>query len=518
MSRLKRFTHSIASGYLLLAVNVAFTLASIPLALHYLSRAGLGLWVVTTQVAGYLALVDLGLSGALARLLVDYKDRRDSADYGSLVQTGLLASVAQGALLTLAAGTLFFVPGAVPGLAAADQMEFRWLMLGQGLLLALSFAGRTFTSLLWAHQRTDLGNLAHSAGFIVNFTVLWLAFRAGAGVFSLLWGQFAGVVVGHGLSALACVRAGLLPLRGAWGRADWARFREVFRFGQEVFLFTLGSQMINTSQTLILAPVLGFEAAAVWVVCTRTYQLVCQLVWQIMDASTTPLAEMYARGERALLLRRFRSVTVLTGVVAVAVAVLFAACNQRFVTLWTQGAVSWPAGNDALLGGWCVLMAVQRCHTGVLGATKQFGTLKLVYFLEGTVFACLALWSAPRWGFPAMILSSLVATLAGSLPHGLWRTKTDFALPWREVLGWLGPAARAALVLVPLGAAVGWLTAGWRPLPGLLTAGALLGGTGLWLALRLGLDAEMRQKVGGQLPGWLRPWLGPLAGPPPARP
>lgn len=511
MSRLKHYTRTLASGYLLLAVNTVFTLASIPLALHYLPRAGLGLWAVTTQVAGYLALVDFGLSGALARLLVDYKDRRDSADYGSMVQTGMLVSGVQGALLGIAAGALFFMPGVVPGLAADDQVNFRGLMLGQCLLLALGFAGRTFTSLLWAHQRTDLGNVAQIAGFAVNFAVQWLAFRSGAGVFSLLWGQFAGVALSIGLSAVACQRERLLPQRGCWGRADWTRFREVFSFGREVFLFTLGSQMINTSQTLILAPVLGFDAAGVWSVCTRTYLLVCQVVWRIMDFSATPLAEMYARGEQALLLRRFRGVTVLTGVVAVVGAVLFAACNQRFVTVWTHGAVSWPAENDALLGLWCVIMAVQRCHTGVLGVTKQFGTLKLVYLLEGAVFTCLALWSAPRRGFPAMILSSIVATLTLSFLHGMWRTKMDFNLPWGEVLRWLGPAARAALVLVPLGAAVWWVTAGLRPILGLLAAGALIGCVGAWLTLRLGLDAEMREKVGGQLPARLRPWLGATA-------
>jgi Polysaccharide biosynthesis protein len=517
MSRLKHYTRALASGYLLLAVNTAFTLASIPLALHYLPRAGLGLWVVTTQVAGYLALLDFGLSGALARLLVDYKDRRDAESYGSMVQTGLFASGAQGALLGVVAVALFFVPGTVPGLAAAEQMNFRWLMLGQCLLLALGFAGRVFTSLLWAHQRTDLGNAAQIVGFAVNFTVLWLAFRADVGVFSLLWGQFAGLVVGIGLSAVACRREKLLPQRGHWGRADWTRFREVFGFGKEVFLFTLGSQMINTSQTLVLAPVLGFDAAGVWLVCTRTYLLVCQMVWRIMDFSTTPLAEMYARGERALMLRRFRSVTVLTGVVAVVGAVLFAACNQRFVTVWTHGAVSWPAGNDALLGVWCVIMALQRCHTGVLGATKQFRTLKLVYFLEGAVFACTALWSAPRWGFPAMILSSIVATLTLSFLHGLWRTKTDFDLAWAEMLRWLAPAARTAFVLVPLGALVWWLTTGLRPILGLFITGTLLSVAGFWLALRLGLDDEMREKVGDQLPSWLRPWLDAPSGQPAAR-
>ena len=76
MSRLKRFTHALLSGYALLGVNVLFTLASVPLALHYLSTEEFGLWAVTSQIAGYIALMDFGLSAATSRILIDYKDHQ----------------------------------------------------------------------------------------------------------------------------------------------------------------------------------------------------------------------------------------------------------------------------------------------------------------------------------------------------------------------------------------------------------------------------------------------------------
>ena len=41
MSRLKNFTRSLLSGYAQIAVNVLYTLASVPLALHYLSKSGI---------------------------------------------------------------------------------------------------------------------------------------------------------------------------------------------------------------------------------------------------------------------------------------------------------------------------------------------------------------------------------------------------------------------------------------------------------------------------------------------
>jgi O-antigen/teichoic acid export membrane protein len=88
MSRLKRYVHSLASGYVLLGANMLFTLASAPLALHYLSKAEFGLWALTSQIAGYVALVDMGLSASGSRILIDYKDHRANGDYGSVVKTG----------------------------------------------------------------------------------------------------------------------------------------------------------------------------------------------------------------------------------------------------------------------------------------------------------------------------------------------------------------------------------------------------------------------------------------------
>ena len=95
MSRFKRFAHALLSGYVLLGANMVYTLASVPLALHYLSKAQFGLWALVTQVAGYVALVDFGLSASASRVLIDHKDQRASGNYGSMVQTGALVGLTQ---------------------------------------------------------------------------------------------------------------------------------------------------------------------------------------------------------------------------------------------------------------------------------------------------------------------------------------------------------------------------------------------------------------------------------------
>ena len=53
MSRLRKFTRSLLAGYLMLGANIFYTLASVPLALHYLGKAEFGLWALVSQICGY---------------------------------------------------------------------------------------------------------------------------------------------------------------------------------------------------------------------------------------------------------------------------------------------------------------------------------------------------------------------------------------------------------------------------------------------------------------------------------
>ena len=139
MSRLKNFARGVVSGYVQMAVNVLFTMASVPLALHYLSKSEFALWALVSQVLGYLALIDLGMGVSVGRILADYKDDRDGGLYGAVLKCGQVVFAIQGVLMVTASVAL------APFLADALQIEpelradFIFLIRAQGLVLAFLF-------------------------------------------------------------------------------------------------------------------------------------------------------------------------------------------------------------------------------------------------------------------------------------------------------------------------------------------------------------------------------------------
>ncbi len=340
MSRLKRFAHSLISGYVLLGANMIYTLASVPLALSYLSRKEFALWALATQVASYVALVDFGLSASASRVLVDHKDRRASGDYGSMVQTGALVGLTQGTLVMLVGVFVSFFVGPLLEVDKVLQHDFKWLMIGQCVMIGVGFYTRILNHMLTAHQRYDISNYTAASLFGMSFVVMWWCFERGFGVYSTLWGLASGTFIAIGVNVWACARLKFFPQRGEWGRPGWSAFKELFSFARDFFVFAIGAQLINASQIILLQRLSGLETVAAWSVCTRTFLVLSQVVSRIFDYSSAALAEMMVRGERALLQKRFQEIVVFSASLSVAAATMLALCNSTFVSVWTSGRIN----------------------------------------------------------------------------------------------------------------------------------------------------------------------------------
>lgn len=507
MSRFRRFAHSLISGYVLLGANIFYTLGSVPLALKYLSKSEFGLWALTSAIAQYIALIDFGMTGT-SRILIDYKDERDAGNYGSVIQTFVLVSVAQGLVIVVVGVGLAF--GLVPLLHIPSEQEHQFFLLtaAQSGLLAFTFLPRVLNFILAAHQRNDLLNYSQSIMLGLNFCITWLAFTKRQGVYSNLWGQFASVGALAGCYGFCAYWLKLFPAKGCWGKPAWNRFWDLFRYGRDVFLYVLGTQLINASQTLLLTRVLGLDAAAVWSVCTRAYAVVTLLIFRIFDYAAPAIAEMIVRNEKELLLRRFNSLVLFSVSGSVLAGSIFAVCNQPFVHFWTSGRISWPSLNDALLAVWMVLQAPARCHLGLVGQAKQFGFMRYLPSLEGAFFLVVSLLVLRSGGVSAMLMASIVGSLLFSTPYGMWRSGKYFHLTWKfAFIRWWLPPVRLAVALIPIGLLTRWLLRSLPALPQAIIAGAIIGMLGLVLLLLIGFDESLRAELSSRFPQRLRPLL-----------
>jgi O-antigen/teichoic acid export membrane protein len=508
MSRFRRAIHGVASGYAMLAVTVVFSLASLPMMLHYLSKERFGLCALVGTLVSYLNLVDLGMSGSIARLLIDFKDDRDGGHYGGLIKTGWLVLLTQG-LIIFVTGLLlansFARLMAIPEDLRPDFVQLINLQCG---IVALGYAVRIFGHLLTAHQRMDLVNYAGTVAPVVNFAAMWVFFHFGFGVFSMAWAMLCSTLANAAIQWIACERWGFFPRRGGWGTTSWPRFKEIFNYGRDLFLVAVGTQVILSSQTMIITRLLGLENATVWNVGTRTFGLLSQAIWRVVSSPLSAFSEMMVQGESGRLRERYRSLVVVVASLTVFAGVGFALCNSVFITVWTSGRIAWPPGNDVLLGIWLVILYVQACHSNFIMVTKQIGFLRYIFFIEGTIYVVLAVLTVSRGGLPAVIASSILCSAVFSGWYSIWRISRYFGCPVGEVaFGWMRHAGIVLLGFAPPALLCWWATRGLAALPRLVIASTLIATWGLFVLLRFGVPADLQAefqkrapaKIGGLL-------------------
>ena len=504
---MKNFTRALFAGYLSLGVNIFYSLASVPLALHYLGKAEFGLWALVSQMSGYTALIDLGMAGSVSRILIDHKDDRESGAYGGVVQVGALVGLAQGVMVIVAGIGLSTLAGSLLRVPTELRQEFFWLMIGQSVLLGLGFAARIFGQLLTAHQRLDISNHGTSAFFILSLGVMWACFVGGMGIYGFLAAQTLMTTGSIAVSILGCLRLGFLPRGQEWGRVTMARFRELFGFGGDIFIFSLGSQLINASQSILLTRLMGLETAAVWNVGARVYQMLTQITFRFFDYSAPTLAEMMVRGERERLAERFKQIVIFSLGVAVAAGGVFALCNSAFIAVWTHGRIVWPPINDLLLAVWLVVCVAMHAHTGFVGQTKQFDFMRYLFILEGSAFVGLTIAFYRVGGITTMLAVSILCTALLSLPYGWYRTCKYFGLGWRELAGWHKLALRLALWLMPTGLFTWWLTMNLSAGMRLGIGGGVFGLWTTWVLLRHGLNSALQNEICSHIPSRAKPFF-----------
>jgi O-antigen/teichoic acid export membrane protein len=501
MSRLKNFSRNLTTSYLQLGVNVFCSLVSIPLILHWLPRVEFGMWAVLVQLMAYISLVDLGINQAIARFLVDHKDRRSEGEYGALLKTSALVSSVQG--LIVLAVVLLGSPllASLMKIPAEYQDTFIALMRLQGVIAAFTFCMNPLGIMLNAHQRMDLVAWQSILNMTMSLALLWLFLRQDYGIYAFIYANAICALITPCQLFWHCRRLGFLPRAGEWGKMSWRQFNAVFTYGKDVFLMNVGIQLIAASQTIVVSRTLGLDAAATWSVGTKVFMLVRQIVYLPTFVSLSGFFEMLARNENERLRTRFQNLVMLTASLGVLLGVTFVLCNSLFIEIWTGGKIVWSPLNDVLLGLWVFIASVQTTHASFVFVTKQIGSLPYVFILEGCTYVMLSVLVGYRWGMSGIIACSLLCLVFFSCQFSLRRSARYFKIGFGTlVFDWLLPSWKLAAMLVPIALIIWFATSGlptiWRlAIHGM--AAVFIGGL---FFLHFGLPSEILLNIQARLP------------------
>jgi O-antigen/teichoic acid export membrane protein len=444
------FTRGLSASWLATLATVFYSLASVPIALRYLSVEEFGLFMLMLQIGGYFALVEMGMAGATARTLVDYKDRRTNGDYGAVILTGTLVFSVQALIIAvlglIAAPMIVGLVGVPYQLNEPAVYLLRWLCVS----FALATGFKIFASLLYANKRLDILNTITAVSVIIGLVLIAIVLSVGLGLKGLAIVFLAQTFLTTLANGLACWILHLFPPSGHWRGPSLTMFHELFRLAKDFFLVSVGNQVLEASQLIIVTRTMGLTAAAVWSVSTKIFSLLYQLLAKIQGTAVVFFSEMMVRGESIRLEGRFRQVYQLTAALAASSLAVAVAVNKPFVAAWADPQLAWPTSLSALLAIVVFLSAVTRCHVELIMHTKQIMALRYAYFLEAAAFVVLSLLLAPVIGFYGVVLSALACLILVRLWYSIWRVARYFGVGMRAVgWDWLRPSILTMLILIP---------------------------------------------------------------------
>ena len=457
MSRSSRFISGIGASYIGLAANIAYSLAIVPIGLYYLGKDQFGLWMLLVQLATYLSVIELGMFGASARILIDYKDDKDGSAYAQVVTTTWAVLVVQAAIMAAASWLLAPLIVAVFNIPPPlhDIAIFLFGFLGFSTALATCF--KVFSAILYANQRIDLVVLLTALQLILSLFVVWPLLASGFGLTSVIWSFTISTSTVSILSWLACIRLGLMPPRMRFTDVKFSTFGLLFRYGTDLLLIHVGSLLLEASQLMIVSRTMGLAATATWSVSTKLFTLLYHMTARIENTSMVFFSEMLVRGERDVLQLRFQQMYQITGSLALCGMLGAVALNPSFVTLWAGSDVLWPSINNWLIAALLIINLLLRCHMDFAIHTKKVGLFRFLFFFESLAFVGAALWAAPHFGFVGILTSSIVCALVFRSAYSISRTASYFCVPAFSVaFRWVGflltPsfAMTAAAITVPL--------------------------------------------------------------------
>ncbi len=412
MTRTRRLIDGVGLGYAYLVAVTVVGLWLTPFLLRRIGQHDLGLWLVATQILGYLALLDVGVVALLPREAAYATGRAKNGSAGELVDlVGRVRRIVRWQL------PLVGVAAAILWVALPSE----WADLRRPLALVLAAYTALFPVRLYHALLQGLQDLR----FLGQVQLLsWIATT----------GLTVGLVLaGHGLDALvlswvllqaataaACVIRTRSRHPEVWHATTppvgWPVLGGYLRQSVWVSASQLAQVLLNGTDVLIVGKVLGPLAVVPYSCTSKLVTVLANHPQLLMQSAAPALSELRAAGERDRLrlvsVALGRGMLMATGAIACGVIVV----NHAFVTWWV---------GPTQYGGWPLTLALaaamtaRHWNTTLVYALFCFGyerRLSLTTLADGAVTLLSSLALLSMYGPIGAALGSILGALAVSIP------------------------------------------------------------------------------------------------------
>jgi len=415
--RFRRASLSALASTAAKGIALVTSLVSVPLTLGYLGAERFGVWMTLSAIIALLGFTDLGIGNSLLNGVAHAAGRDDRPLIRVNVSNGIAMLMTVAAGFGLLFGALYSrIPWGqvfnVGSTAAVGEVG-----PAAAVLVACFLVGLPASALPQARLGLQQGYVNSMFVGIGNLLALGFVIWAIQMQLGLPWL----VLAMAGAPLLATLANGFsLVVRTPWLRP---RIRDVnaaiagslLRVGSLFLVLQLAGAVAFTSNSIIIAAMIGPSAVATYAVVAKLFQIPTVLVGLALGPLWPAYREALSRGDIQWVRRTFRRSIGLSLSVAGLFSAVLVLLGLPLIAVWVGNAVQPSFGLVLAVGIWTTLSAVGTAIAMLLNGAQALKFQVITAVVMATVNILLSIALTARIGVSGVVWGSVIAYTAFSL-------------------------------------------------------------------------------------------------------
>jgi O-antigen/teichoic acid export membrane protein len=439
------------------AVVVSFFLS--PFVVHHLGNAAYGVWVIANSSIAYMALLDLGMRGAVTHFVAKHHAVGEHLESSRAVSVALGFRVLIGLAVIIASLTLAALATKIFHIPADLWASARWAILITGLNLSFTLVVGVFGGILTGLQRFDLVSTVAVAQTLLGAAGTVWVLKTGHGIVLLAATLLVVSVLLGILTTVLCFQ--FYPqLQLSFSFLNGKVLRELWRYSFYLFIIAASGQVIYYTDNLVVGAFLSAEAVTFFAIGGRFLdylgQLGSSLAQTFMPVATTLAAEERSAELRRLLIQGTRAALF----VSLPIAWVLFFRSHTFIGLWMGPQYGETSGNILrILLFSAIAINGNRVGGNIILGLGKHKPFALWQSCEAIANLALSIYLVRKIGITGVAWGTVLPSLVSQIV--LWPRYLSKILGltvWRYFWeGWI----RAILATAPFGLTCFWIDHHW---------------------------------------------------------
>jgi O-antigen/teichoic acid export membrane protein len=363
----------------------------------------------------WLSLADLGLGADLTSSLSVALARRDSRGARELIASAFWTLVAAAAVLLAVVASCWPAIdwGEVFGVhSPAASVQVSGAMAAAVALFCISLPFSVVDRVLTALQRGGAANGWGVAASLASLLGVLAAVRSGGGLVAMVVATSGALLAVRLLSAAWLFARSMPELSPAWSASRGATSRRLLSRGKEFLLVQISALVLYSTDSIIIARVLGADHVTPYAVSWRLFSIPGLLLTSAFPYLWAAYAEALTRGDLAWVRRTLRLATIGATAFAALTALPLVVFGRDLIRFWAGSSAVPPQTVLVWMGAWSVLLAPANSIICLLNAANKVRWQIWVGLLSAAANIALSVWWARLFGISGVIAATVVSYLA----------------------------------------------------------------------------------------------------------